>query len=332
MVDELAALGCRRITLSGGEPTLHPHWHDIARRLTDCGVATNIITNGWTWSEQHVDKALAGGLTNAVFSLDGFEQGHDDIRRPGSFKKTVAALDLCRDRGLETAVASHINRPNAKQLPELRSFLAEHAVVQWQLQLGVAAGHMAEKPELLIEPADLLWIIPAVAEMRQQRDRLPLVRTTDNLGYYGKYESGFRDWNVEDVDFWIGCRAGCQILGIESNGTIKGCLSLPSSQHDETLFVEGNTRDRSLTTIWRDADSFALTRKFSLEQLTGFCAICRYGDICRGGCVWTAFSQSSGKLDNPFCFYRQAVLHRRFDLLGDDEPNEAELAFAKLAE
>ena len=332
LAGELARLGCRRVTLSGGEPTIHPGWDEIACRLIQNGVVTNIISNGWTWSEQHVQKAQAVGLSNAGFSLDGFEQVHDAIRKPGSFKRTVAALDLCRAHGLETAVATHINRRNAEQLTQMRDFLAKHGVTQWQLQLGVAAGHMTEHLDWLIEPADLLWIIPAVAQMRQQADRNPRVRTTDHLGYFGKYESGFRDWNVEDVDFWIGCRAGLQILGIESNGTIKGCLSLPSSKHDESLFVEGNTREGSLTTIWRDPKAFAITRQFNLEQLTGFCAVCRYADICRGGCVWTAFSQSSGKLDNPYCFYRQAVIHRRFDLLGDDQPSKRELAWAGVTE
>ncbi len=33
------------------------------------------------------------------------------------------------------------------------------------------------------------------------------------------------------------------------------------------------------------------------------------------------------RFDNPYCFYRQAVQHRRFDLL-DEEPKPEEIAAA----
>ena len=71
----------------------------------------------------------------------------------------------------------------------------------------------------------------------------------DDIGYYGLPEQGLRD-NGGELPFWIGCRAGCQVIGIESSGNVKGCLSLPSSMHGEKRFVEGNLRERSLSEIW----------------------------------------------------------------------------------
>ena len=46
LCDQLAGLGTRLVTLSGGEPLLRADWHRLAGRLVDAGVTTNIISNG----------------------------------------------------------------------------------------------------------------------------------------------------------------------------------------------------------------------------------------------------------------------------------------------
>ncbi|MBU1429579.1 radical SAM protein [Myxococcota bacterium] len=327
LADDLATMGCEKLTLGGGEPTLHPQWDQIGQRLVERGVRVNIITNGWSWTEAHLQKAIEAGLTNVAFSLDGFEAVHDTIRKPDSFRRVVEATKMNIAGGMPTSVVTHINTLNYKQLPEFRAFLAEIGVSSWQPQLGVPSGSMSEHGEYVLEADDLLWLTPLLAEMRDD-DKKPIVFAADNVGYFGEVETKLRgSRNGSKINFWIGCRAGCQVIGIESNGNIKGCLSQPSARHGEDIFLEGNIRDSGLQAIWEGEDSFAYNRKFTVDQLDGFCAVCRYRDICRGGCAWTAYSHTKSRFDNPYCFYRQAVKRRRFDLLGDDMPSPAELSF-----
>jgi radical SAM protein with 4Fe4S-binding SPASM domain len=117
------------------------------------------------------------------------------------------------------------------------------------------------------------------------------------------------------------------VLGIESNGNVKGCLSLPSSRHGESAYVEGNLRTRSLRDIWKRKGGFAYNREFRLDDLKGFCRVCRYGDICRGGCTWKRHGQIDQTAGDIYCFYYQAVKQGRYDLL-EDEPTAAEMRYA----
>ncbi|MFH2009512.1 MAG: radical SAM protein [bacterium] len=305
VADQLAALGTERVTLSGGEPTLSPYWAELGKRLTSHGVRVNIISNGKTWTEEHANRAKDAGLESAAFSLDGLEETHDKIRKKGSYAEVIRAFDACAAVGLPTACVTHINKLNLYSLPALRDLLHEHGVSSWQLQLGNPAGNMSDNTDLVIVPQDLLEIVPEVARLRAEK-KLPKIFAADNVGYYGEYEKTIRDRGAR-VFFWVGCRAGCQVLGIESNGNIKGCLSLPSAANDVYEFNEGNLRERSLTEIWCDDDAFGYNRKFDVEQLSGFCRECRYNDICRGGCSWTAFSNTGSRFENPFCYYRVAV-------------------------
>ena len=78
------------------------------------------------------------------------------------------------------------------------------------------------------------------------------------------------------------------------------CQSMPS----EPAYIEGNIRQRPLAEIWNDPDAFSYTRGFSLEDLQGFCAQCRYGPLCKAGCSSRALSHSGHLGDNPICIHR----------------------------
>ncbi len=326
LADQLAALGCRRVTLSGGEPTLHPDWDRIGARLASHGVKVNLISNGWHWNASHVERARAAGLVGAAFSLDGFEAEHDEFRQAGSFARVLAAIDACVAGGLPVAVNTTINRLNVRQLRPLRDFVAGRGVFSMQVQLATPSGNMGEHRDLVIDPADLTWFVPELASLCRQNTRGFFVVAADDIGYYGLTEQGLRDDGGE-LPFWIGCRAGCQVIGIESSGNIKGCLSLPSSMHGETRFLEGNVRERPLAEIWNAPGGFAYNRQHTEAKLTGFCRVCRYRELCRGGCTWTVYAHGlAGGEGNPFCFYFQALAQGRFDLL-TEAPTQPELDF-----
>ena len=50
--DQLAELGCRRVSLIGGEVFLRRDWAQIAGRLTGRGAAVAVITNGYLMSPE----------------------------------------------------------------------------------------------------------------------------------------------------------------------------------------------------------------------------------------------------------------------------------------
>jgi len=90
--------------------------------------------------------------------------------------------------------------------------------------------------------------VPQVAEFCRERKGGMYIVASDHIGYYGRPEAHLRQADV-NMPFWLGCWAGMQALAIESNGDVKGCLSLPSARHGETRFVEGNLRTTSLRAI-----------------------------------------------------------------------------------
>jgi MoaA/NifB/PqqE/SkfB family radical SAM enzyme len=85
-VDRLATLGTGIITLSGGEPLLHPDADVIIRRIRDRGAIATIITNGYLLNPARIDRLNAAGLHSLQISIDNVSP--DDVS-----KKSLKVLD-----------------------------------------------------------------------------------------------------------------------------------------------------------------------------------------------------------------------------------------------
>ncbi len=296
---DLAELGCEDVTLSGGEALLRPDWEEIAHHLHNLGLKVSLITNGLLIDPRMARRIKAAGITRVALSLDGLRETHNYIRRhPHSFERVSRAVQNIAAQGLSLNIVTHINRLNWPEMETLEDLIASWPVNVWRLQLGSPVGRMASHPELVVTPDDL----PAIADFvvaAKLRGRV-LVSVGDNIGYFSHHEPVLRGTEVRgDLNFWCGCSAGCLNVGIESNGNVKGCLSLQSSR-----FVEGNIRQEPLRTIWEKPGNFAYTRGFEMTDLHGYCRGCEFGEICRGGCTFMAFGATGSPHDNPYCLYR----------------------------
>lgn len=85
-VDRLAALGTGIITLSGGEPLLHPDLDTIVRRIRSRGAIATLITNGYLLSRERIHRLNRAGLDHLQISIDNVTP--DDVS-----KKSLKLLD-----------------------------------------------------------------------------------------------------------------------------------------------------------------------------------------------------------------------------------------------
>jgi radical SAM protein with 4Fe4S-binding SPASM domain len=296
--DELSALGCEEVTLSGGEPLLSAHWEAVARTLATRGTRVALMSNGFLLDRDTALRVRQAGIGLVGLSLDGTESTHNHIRQHDqSFARLRGAIAHCRNAGLELCLVTFINGMNVTELPSLEEFAASQGVDVWQLQLGILLGRMAKHSSLAIQPSDL----PAVADfiLAARRRRKVTIAVADSIGYHSPHERELRRTGPKgEMGFWCGCTAGCLLVGIEHNGNVLGCLSLQDDR-----FVEGNLREETLATIWRRRGSFAYTRDFRAELLCGHCKGCEFGELCRGGCTAVAFGATGRPHDNPYCLH-----------------------------
>src|ERR1700676_975849 len=85
-IDRLADLGTTIITLSGGEPTLHPDLDAIVQRIRERGAIATAITNGLLLTPDRIRALNRAGLDYLQISIDNVEP--DDVS-----KKSLRVLD-----------------------------------------------------------------------------------------------------------------------------------------------------------------------------------------------------------------------------------------------
>jgi radical SAM protein with 4Fe4S-binding SPASM domain len=305
LVAQMADLGVREVTLIGGEAYLRDDWTEIARAIVARGMSCGITTGGRGFTAERAKAAYDAGVRAVSVSVDGLRETHDKLRGVvGSFDAAMQAMTNLRDAGISVSANTQFNRASLPEIEELFERLVEKEIRAWQVQLTVAMGRAVDESALLLEPYQMLEVMPLLARLKPRADAARImIWPGNNIGYFGPYETLLRG-NMPRGHM-ASCGAGRSTLGIEANGDIKGCPSLPSAD-----YVGGNVRDHALKDIWERSKPLRFTRDRTVEDLFGYCRGCYYNDTCRGGCSWTTHVLFGKPGNNPFCHHRALELLR----------------------
>jgi radical SAM protein with 4Fe4S-binding SPASM domain len=296
VIKDLNKLNPTYITFSGGEPFLYPYWRQLLKDTKSINedLKMCIISNGSLIKEDDIEYMKAAGLGHLALSLDGNQEIHDFIRRfPGAYSRVVNVIRLCQKHNYEFFIVSSINKYNFEIRRNLLDIILMLGVKNWQVQIVNSFGRANElKDEMIIDKKQYVQLIDDIYDWKQQYGDVLKINAADTLGYcYGKAA------DILDDAEWTGCYAGCFNLAIESNGNVKGCLSL-----QDDSFIEGNIRERSIIDIWNDPNSFAYTRRYDTSKLTGCCKECTESKVCKAGCTGMAFAIGNTIYENQYCY------------------------------
>lgn len=305
VVGELAALRTREVVLIGGEAYLHEGFLEIVAALAAQGITPCMTTGGRGVTRDLARRMAEAGLARVSLSIDGLEATHDRMRAfPGSFALATEALAHCREAGMVIAANTNVNRLNRGDLEGLYEHLRAQGIRSWQLQITTPLGRAADRTDMLLQPWDLLDLVPRIAALKERAfaEGITLM-PGNNLGYFGPEEALLRSPKQGGSDHWAGCQAGRFVMGIESDGAVKGCPSLQTAS-----YVGGKLRERSLSSIWDEAPELAFTRERTVESLWGHCRTCAFAEVCLGGCSFTAHAVLGRPGNNPYCHFRARTL------------------------
>jgi radical SAM protein with 4Fe4S-binding SPASM domain len=258
----------------------------------------SIVTGARQLTPARIERARRAGVGKISVSIDGLAQTHDELRgSAGSWRAAVDAARRIAGSGIDLSVNSQINRLTMPELPAIADLLVEIGARSWMVILTAAMGRAADAPALMLQPYHLLQLFPLLASIKLERlDPNGIAFFPgNNVGYFGPLAETLR-YGAERGHAWSGCAAGDATLGIEADGSIKGCPSLPSAD-----YVRGNVRDRPLADI---AAALARERAASAVKTWGFCARCPFAQRCRGGCTWTSHVLFGRPGNNPLCHFR----------------------------
>lgn len=306
LVAQMRDAGIAEVTVIGGEAYLRADWLEIVQAIRTAGMACTLTTGGYGISAAAAAGMHDAGVQQVSISIDGTRETHDRLRgRAGSWEAAFASMRHLRGCGVPLSCNTQINRLNAAELLLIYADIVEAGCRAWQIGLTVPMGRAADRPEILLQPPELLDLFPLLNELAVQAERDGvLFYPGNNVGYYGPYERRLRGMQGSGGGdaIWDGCQAGLSSIGIEADGAIKGCPSLPTS-----AYAGGNIRDKPLRELLETAElnfNASAGAPEGAAHLWGFCRTCEYAELCRGGCTWTAHVFFGRKGNNPYCHHR----------------------------
>ena len=201
-VDRLADLGTSIVTISGGEPLLHPDLDLIIRRIRERGLLAGVITNGYLLVPERIHRLNRAGLDHLQISIDNVMP--DEVS-----KKSLKVLDQ-KLRMLAEHAEFHVNINSVLGSP-VRNPQDALTVAQRALGLGLTSTVG------IIHDGDG-QVQPLSAEQQEIFERI----MSFGKGSYARLNQFQRDIARGREHSWR-CRAGSRYLYVCENGLVHYC-------------------------------------------------------------------------------------------------------------
>jgi MoaA/NifB/PqqE/SkfB family radical SAM enzyme len=203
-IDRLAVLGTGIVTLSGGEPLLHPDVGEIISRIRQRGMIAALITNGYLLTQDRIRRLNRAGLDHLQISID-------NVLPDAVSKKSLKVLDqklrwLAGIGEFEVTVNSVVG--GGIRNPEDAVTIAKRAR---SLGFSTTAGiiHDGHGELLPMDQAQRTILDELVA----------LGGSAFNFANYNRFQKNLADGRPND---WH-CGAGCRYLYVCEDGLVHWC-------------------------------------------------------------------------------------------------------------
>lgn len=262
--EQLERYATLKVTISGGEPFVYPHFHAIIQDLTNKNFLKILLTNGVSLKDD-LAKKLADANFHVVLSLDGGTAcTHDKFRgKTGVFPAVLNALDLLHKRQVSTQITTVLHKQNVSEIEDIIGICLKYGVVRVTFTLldEIGRGHHAND-----------WMISEEEYLMAKR----------NIERAQEQFTGIIDIFIEDPKMHIAteapglyCKAGTYGFAIDCDGTVYPCNLCYQLEYHPI----GNAKMKNLWELWRDPKWGFFRGNIELKHLID-CSACPLASRC----------------------------------------------------
>lgn len=306
VLPQLRRARVERLTLTGGEPFLHPAIVEICAAVTDMDLPLGVCTNAAQTTDEQIAQLAALGNVHINVSFDGFRpESHGKFRgNQSSFATTVATTRKFAEAGLLQGLLS---TPNALTEPEEFAALCEFAV-------EVGAEY------LLMNPLSSFGRgVKSQGRLAADEDKMRAIQvTTERFREHGLDLVHVRFPN--DDKPLIGCDIG-KLIYVFADGALAVCPYIvfaartPQSRYRDSEFLVGNVFSDEVGQL---LDAYDFHSRFAVGSNIK-CGGCSLSGVCGKGCPAAIISRGGyiGDVDSEQCCVPDSS---RLDQIGRPRP------------
>ena len=203
-VDHLADLGCLVLTLTGGEPFLHPNLDEVVAHAVSRGMVVTSISNAYPITKGWIKRMNDAGLSLLQVSVDNMEP--NDVSQK-SWSKIKKRLLLLQD---EAKFKLNVNAVLGSSPPDqTRELIDEIRSMGFYMTVGLLHDHQGQ-----IDPGLIGDILPELYEE---------MRVLCNKSFFHQFGEGWEQKMLQGGTAPWRCRAGARYLYVDELGKVAYC-------------------------------------------------------------------------------------------------------------
>ena len=273
VLDELAKAGTLFLTFSGGEIFLRPDLYEILAAARRLHFDVSLKSNALMVTPERAARLREFGVRRVQISVySDIPEVHDAITRvPGSLQRTLAAIPMLLEHGLQVKLACPLMRENLLAYRGVMA-LAERLGVPYILDLTITPM-MDGSGGPLAHRASVSSLLPVLQDPALHASKTPPTRPSAGAmagspGEFGSaVSSGIASSAYEDLP----CSAGHNSCYISPYGDVFPCVQLPQPA--------GNLRRERFADIWYHAPQLERLRAIRDSHLP-VCSRCEIRNYC----------------------------------------------------
>ena len=254
VLEQLVAAGCLYIVFTGGEIFTRQDFFDIAGYARKKGFALRLLTNGTLITSEIADKIKEIYPMTVEMSLYARDESiHDRVTKSrGSYKKTVDAFKLLKERGVETVMKSILMKETIGEFESLKEF-AQELGSRFVYDVSIAPrndGCKAPQHHMISDNELKQFFSPRI---------------------------NVQDWGpMKIADDASLCNAGMNMVSISPYGDVYPCIAIRKKC--------GSLRDKTFAEIWEHSSVLSEIRSMTFGDLSKCkaCSLVSYCDRCTG--------------------------------------------------
>lgn len=174
-IDEAISLGVSGIGISGGEPSLNPHYLDIIKYMMSKNLFISFISNGYNVKDEDLKQIAFYPKISFWFSLDSHKEDINDyLRCKGAFRKTIDYIKKVKkvNPNATTVNISLITRRNLADFETTADFILNKLGINTlKVERPLVLDRCLEigKNELIIDTRDYVHIMDKISNKYPSR-------------------------------------------------------------------------------------------------------------------------------------------------------------------
>lgn len=262
-----------RITFTGGDPLLKKEIFKLIKEAKDRGFEVGILGNPFLINSDMPRRLKEVGISHYQLSLDGLEETHDFLRKPGSYERTIESIRLLKKEGIIVHVMNTLSKTNVNDLLPLMKTVGELGVDVFAFGRITCNGTGKQFKEMNISPMDYREILFKVDDYVKQLKREGINTIYAQKCHLWKlfmYENKDLELLEDRETIFGGCSIGISGLVLLADGTAMACRRFPS--------YVGNVNKSSIYDIFLSEEMEQYRKVEEMEK----CSKCELIQICRG--------------------------------------------------